>query len=273
MATEWTTLLDWQPNIAAARFGLYEAPTDLSPALAAAEDDSLLYVEMLVTYDVADAITRQIWTPWPAIRAGDFRNAPVGHSSWYDNTWSIVEEGVTADGSNWFQAFLTKGPNGRPAFVPQSRNLALRRMRIRLLSLPSPAPAPVTPQQQPSATTAPAPTPVPTPAPRDGAIRSLAVTNDPNQRLLTQIGSIIIAIDLRWDDLSGYWYLGAEQNGRPLIAGRRVTPGLRLLPPLTGWQLVAAPLSDKLVSVGRNAWGQTHVLLYVGDGAGVSWLR
>lgn len=101
----------------------------------------------------------------------------------------------------------------------------------------------------------------------------IAVTNDPNQRILSQIEGVITTIHLRWDDLSGYWYLGVEQGARQVIAGRRITPGLRLLPPAFGWQLVAAPLTDAVVSVGRNAWGQTHALLYVGGGEEISWLR
>ena len=278
MATEWTTLLDWQPDPTQPLNAnvIVEAPMALSPALTIADDNSLLVVDCQVSrgtvgYQAEDDI---IWSSFPTIRAGDYRaaaNATGTRVANLSTAWGEV--GVISPEGQGRRLVFGKGQNGRPALLMIASSEGLQRMRIRLLSLPSPAPAPVTPPPPPSATTAPAPTPVPTPAPRDGAIRSLAVTNDPNQRLLTQIGSIIIAIDLRWDDLSGYWYLGAEQNGRPLIAGRRVTPGLRLLPPLTGWQLVAAPLSDELVSVGRNAWGQTHVLLYVGDGAGVSWLR
>ena len=104
--------------------------------------------------------------------------------------------------------------------------------------------------------------------------RQLPVTTDPNQRLLTQIEAQLAVVDLRWDDLSGFWYLGVEWRGQTLIQGRRVVPGLRLLPPTVGWQLAAVPLQDNAPPfVGRSAWGTTHALLYVAATEGVSWLR
>lgn len=104
--------------------------------------------------------------------------------------------------------------------------------------------------------------------------RQLPVTTNPNQRLLTQIETQPAVIDLRWDDLSGFWYLGVEWQERTLIRGRRVVPGLRLLPPGNGWQLAAVPLQDNAPpGVGRSAWGTTYALLYVADTEGVSWLR
>ena len=273
MATEWTTLLDWQPDpvIHAREWATQESPMDLSPALTAADDDRELLVDVQVQPTASfNARDRETWAAFPTIRAGDYRVAPaptnVGHAT---STWGVAGSLVDLNGRVEV-AMFTKGTSGRPAYMALLNDTYLKRMRVRMVSYVPAVPAPSSGASPAAAAESPAPAVA---RPYRSGLGRLVVSDDPIQRILTQIEGVPTTIHLRWDDLSGYWYLGLAQGSRQVIAGRRVIPGIRLLPPAFGWQLVAAPLSDAVVSVGRNAWGQTHALLYVGGGEEISWLR
>ena len=111
----------------------------------------------------------------------------------------------------------------------------------------------------------------------------LLINNGANQRLITRLGPQAVVVDLRWDDRSGFWYLGLTAGGLTIAQGRRVIVGVRLLPRRPeDWQLVALPLPDEAegedngndnAEVGRNGWGVTHGLYYIPTSDGVEWLR
>ena len=277
---QWRTLMDWQPSATVdLQHGvLAEAPAPgLSPPLTAADDDGLLYVDCQVSRDRTgppQATDDLIWSAFPAIRAGDYRAATAATGT----TWTTLsvgwgEVGLLSHEAWTRQLLFGKGQNGRPAISVQDNHIGLQRFRVRLLVFLAAAPAVTAP---PASTPAATPSPAATRAPATlggRTFQELPVTIAPNQRIQALIGGVSTTIALRWDTLSGAWYLGVEQAGRNLLVGRRIVPGLRLLPMNLGWQLVAAPLSDAMDGVGRQAWGNTHLLLFVPTPYQVSWLR
>lgn len=277
---QWRTLMDWDPAMAVALNDrvLAESPTALSPPLTSADDDAILLVDCHIargTSGGGGGDDELIWTAFPAIRAGDYRMAANATGTRVDNLASPAwgEVGVISNEGQGRRLVFGKGQNGRPAIAMVGATEGLHRLRVRLyLSLAAAPGVSAPPASTPAATAASAA--VRAPATLGGrTYQELPVTTAPNQRIQTLIGGVATTIALRWDSLSGAWYLGLEQGGRNLIAGRRIVPGLRLLPMNLGWQLVAAPLSDALGSVGRNAWGDTHLLLFVPTPDQVSWLR
>ena len=72
-----------------------------------------------------------------------------------------------------------------------------------------------------------------------------------------------------WQPLSEAWYLSLYTRGEePIALGRQVTHGRRLLGTVAGFsgELLTVPLTPDADELGRDAWGESHALVYL-DGS------
>lgn len=67
-----------------------------------------------------------------------------------------------------------------------------------------------------------------------------------------------------WQPLSGAWYLSVHNRAeKPMALGRQISAQRRLIEASEfAGDLVVIPLVEDSPSVGREAWGETHALVY-----------
>ena len=101
------------------------------------------------------------------------------------------------------------------------------------------------------------------------------MTTDARQRMRVTLGGQSVVLRAWWQPLSGAWYLSLHtRREEPIALGRQIAASRRLIeaPGFAG-ELVALPLDQDAHSVGREAWGRTHGLVYVepSEAAQVDW--
>ena len=67
-----------------------------------------------------------------------------------------------------------------------------------------------------------------------------------------------------WQPLTSAWYMSLyNRSDEPIALGRQVAPRRRLIKASEfDGELVVVPLVDDASSVGRDAWRETHALVY-----------
>ena len=109
-------------------------------------------------------------------------------------------------------------------------------------------------------------------------MQTIPLTQDAGQTLRVTLGGQPVVLRAWWQPLSEAWYLSVRSRSEdPIALGRQVTHGRRLIGAANGFsgELIAVPLRPDGDTVGRDAWGQTHALVYLdGDETAVTpWPR
>lgn len=60
------------------------------------------------------------------------------------------------------------------------------------------------------------------------ALSEITVIDAPWQRLETYLSDTAVTLELMWNESSNRWALSVEREGVPLVAGRRLVPGIDL---------------------------------------------
>ena len=97
-------------------------------------------------------------------------------------------------------------------------------------------------------------------------MQTISLTQDARQTLRVTLGGQPTILRAWWQPLSTAWYLSLYSRSQESIAlGRQVSHGRPLLGVADGFagELIAVPLRPDAKSVGRDAWGQTHALVYL----------
>ncbi len=100
-------------------------------------------------------------------------------------------------------------------------------------------------------------------------MQSINVSNDASQRMRTILGGQNVRLKIKWVEAGELWEIElSEQDGTPIASGLRLQSGYpvmrSILTDFVG-DIVAIPLATPETDLGRNAWGQTHKLVYVTD--------
>ena len=97
-------------------------------------------------------------------------------------------------------------------------------------------------------------------------MQQMPLTTDPRQSMMVSLGGQTVELRVWWQPLSEAWYLSLLTDaGIPIALGRQIASRSRLIgsPRFLG-EIVAAPLGREAgSSAGRNAWEDTHKLLYL----------
>ena len=97
-------------------------------------------------------------------------------------------------------------------------------------------------------------------------MQQIPLTTDPRQSMMVSLGGQTVELHVWWQPLSEAWYLSLLTDaGIPIALGRQIASRSRLIgtPRFLG-EIVAAPLGREAGSrAGRNAWEDTHKLLYL----------
>ena len=95
-------------------------------------------------------------------------------------------------------------------------------------------------------------------------MQTIPLTQDAGQTLRVNLGGQPVILRLWWQPLSAAWYLSVRSQ-EPIALGRQVTHGRRLIGAANGFtgELMTVPLRPDADTVGRDAWGRTHALVYL----------
>ena len=96
-------------------------------------------------------------------------------------------------------------------------------------------------------------------------MQAIPLTTDVRQRMRLTLGRQPVILRAWWQPLSEAWYLSLYTRGEePIALGRQIAAHRRLIgvPGFSG-ELVAMALEDGNFVIGRQAWEETHGLLYL----------
>ena len=100
-------------------------------------------------------------------------------------------------------------------------------------------------------------------------MQTIPLTQDARQTMRVTLGGQPVVLRAWWQPLSEAWYLSIlSRSLEPIALGRQVSHGRRLLGVVSGFagELMAVPLIPEIDVLGRNAWGESHALVYL-DGS------
>lgn len=107
-------------------------------------------------------------------------------------------------------------------------------------------------------------------------MQAIPLSTDARQRMRVTLGGQQVVLHAWWQPLSEAWYLSLHTRGEePIALGRQVATARRLVeaPSVFSGELVVVPLERDATSIGREAWGRTHGLVYLdaAEVAQVDW--
>ncbi len=97
-------------------------------------------------------------------------------------------------------------------------------------------------------------------------MQTIPLTQDARQVMRVTLGGQPVQLRTWWQPLSEAWYVSVwSREDEPLALGRQVSHGRRLLDRVEGFEgeLLAVPVKPGVDAVGRDAWGETHLLVYL----------
>ena len=96
------------------------------------------------------------------------------------------------------------------------------------------------------------------------AILAIPLSNDARQTLSTALDGQMVDIDVWWQPSDENWYISLlfQNESTAIVAGRRMQPGVDVLAGVAShFNGTLTPLGIT-ETIGRNAWGMTHELIY-----------
>ena len=94
---------------------------------------------------------------------------------------------------------------------------------------------------------------------------AIPLTASSRQKLTTRLSEQPVELTVWWQPLSAAWYLSLSLAGQPVANGRQLVPWSKLIrfPAFSGDLMVAANPGHEQDAIGREAWNNTHRLVYL----------
>lgn len=99
------------------------------------------------------------------------------------------------------------------------------------------------------------------------AILAVPLSNDARQTISTALDGQMVDMDIWWQPSDQHWYISMlfQNENEAIIAGRRMLHEIDVLAGVASrFRGTLTPLGTT-ETIGRNAWGMTHELIYRGD--------
>lgn len=99
------------------------------------------------------------------------------------------------------------------------------------------------------------------------AILAVPVSNDARQTISTALDGQMVDMDIWWQPSDEHWYISVlfQNENTAIIAGRRMLHEIDVLAGVASrFSGTLTPLGT-VETIGRNAWGNTHELIYRGE--------
>ena len=94
-------------------------------------------------------------------------------------------------------------------------------------------------------------------------MQEIPLTNDARSTFRTTLGGQNVRLRLWWQPTDAHWYLSlAWLDGRGIVSGVRLVAGGNALRGIVSDFVGSITVTGEGGGPGRNAWGQTHRLVY-----------
>ena len=104
-------------------------------------------------------------------------------------------------------------------------------------------------------------------------MNTVPLTTDSRQEFTSTLGEQAVNIVIWWQPLSAAWYLSLSAAGQSIALGRQIASWAKLVqsPEFNGDLMAAPNPGHEQDTIGRQAWGATHQLVYLtpAEAAGV----
>ena len=97
-------------------------------------------------------------------------------------------------------------------------------------------------------------------------MQEIPLTREPRQKMTVVLGGQPVELTVWWQPISDSWYLSlTTETGAPIAHGRQIASRSAVIASTAfEGEVVAVPLlRDDTTAVERDAWGETHRLLYL----------